>query len=143
VIVDLATLAVPLALVNSVAVVAAYSAFIAHGRLPEREMIARVRSRAASAPLGVRTAALAIADAGREERRRLTFRGSVGALWGTKDVFVPTSHADGVRAALPQAEIELWPGMGHHPQRERPAELAAFVERWAQGAGPLAAATAA
>ena len=29
--------------------------------------------------------------------------------------------------ALPQAQVSVWK-MGHHPQRERPSELAAFIE---------------
>lgn len=134
VIVDLATLAMPLALVNPLIVTAAYSTFVAHRRLPERELLARVRSRAASAPQGARAATIAIAAAGREKRRRLDFDGRVGVLWGTEDALVSTSHAKGVRKALPQAEFEFWPGMGHHPQHERPAELAEFIERRARAA---------
>jgi pimeloyl-ACP methyl ester carboxylesterase len=83
----------------------------------------------------VRAATIAIAHAGREQRRHLEFGGRVGALWGAHDALVPVTHADGLRAALPQSEIEFWPGMGHHPQRERPSELAAFVERWADPDG--------
>jgi pimeloyl-ACP methyl ester carboxylesterase len=138
VVIDVATLALPLALVNPLAVTAAYAAFVGHGRLPERELVARLSLRAARAPQGVRAATIALAAAGRDERRALAFGGPVGALWGTKDALVPAGHADGVRTALPQAKIEFWPGMGHHPQRERPAELADFVERWAGGV-PLAA----
>ncbi len=140
---DVATLALPLALINPLAVTAAYAAFVAHGRLPERELVDRLRWRARRAPQGVRAATIALAAAGRDERRPLAFSGPVGALWGTKDALVPTHHADGVRTALPQAELEFWPGMGHHPQRERPAELADFVERWAGGAALPAVAEAA
>jgi pimeloyl-ACP methyl ester carboxylesterase len=128
VIADIATLALPLALVNPLVVTGAYATFVAHGHLPERHLLAQLRRRARSAPLGVRAAVVAMAAAGREERQRLPFDGPVAALWGTNDALVPVSHADGVRAALPQAEIEFWPGMGHHPQRERVAELAAFIE---------------
>src|SRR4051812_22670243 len=63
VVIDLATLAMPLALVNPLTVTAAYAAFVAHRRLPERELLARLRRRAAKAPLGVRAAAVAIAEA--------------------------------------------------------------------------------
>jgi pimeloyl-ACP methyl ester carboxylesterase len=143
VIVDLATLALPLALVNPLVVTAAYATFVAHRRLPERGLVGRLRSHAARAPLGVRAATIAIARAGREERRRLVFDGPVSALWGTNDGLVPTSHAEGVRAALPHAELEFWPGMGHHPQRERPAELAEFIEHRASGAPPVASAAVA
>ena len=135
VIVDLATLALPLALVNPLTVTAAYTTFVAHRRLPERDLISRLRRRAARAPYAVRAATIAIAHAGRQEPRRLDFAGRVGALWGAHDALVPVTHADGLRTALPQSEIEFWPGMGHHPQRERPTELAAFVERWADPDG--------
>jgi len=135
VIVDLATLALPLALVNPLTVTAAYTTFVAHRRLPERDLINRLRRRAARAPYAVRAATIAMAHAGRQERRRLDFGGRVGALWGAHDALVPVTHADGLRAALPQSDIEFWPGMGHHPQRERPFELAAFIERWADSDG--------
>lgn len=146
---DLATLALPLALINPLTVTAAYAAFVGHGRLPERELLERLRHRAARAPLGVRAATLAIAHAGRADdglrHRRLAFGGPVAALWGTHDALVPQAHADGVRAALPQARIEVWDGMGHHPQRERPRQLAHFLAQHLAGAGadayarPLAA----
>ena len=131
VVVDLATLALPLALVNPLTVTAAYSTFVAHRRLPDRALLGRLRRRATRAPLGVRAATLAIAEAGRSERRRIDFHGPVAALWGAHDALVPTDHAAGLRRALPHAHVEFWPGMGHHPQHERPAALAEFVERWA------------
>src|SRR5436853_4268379 len=82
VVVDLATLALPLALVNPLTVTAAYSTFVAHRRLPDRELLARLRRRATRAPLAVRAATLAIAEAGRAERRRIELDGPVAALWG-------------------------------------------------------------
>jgi hypothetical protein len=30
--------------------------------------------------------------------------------------------------AFPQAQVSVWKKMGHHPQRERPSELAQFIE---------------
>jgi pimeloyl-ACP methyl ester carboxylesterase len=135
---DVATLALPLALVNPLTVTAAYAAFVGHGRLPERELLERLRHRAARAPLGVRAATLAIAHAGRADdglpHRRLAFDGPVSALWGTRDALVPPAHAAGVLAALPQAHVEVWDGMGHHPQRERPRQLAHFLAQHAAGA---------
>jgi pimeloyl-ACP methyl ester carboxylesterase len=71
-------------------------------------------------------------------RRGLAYDGPVVALWGDRDRLVPASHAAGVAAALPQARIEIWPGMGHHPQHERPDEL---VELMA-GAAPSPAVNA-
>lgn len=42
-------------------------------------------------------------------------------------LLVPPSHVDAVRRALPQARIEVWRDMGHHPQRERPGPLSALI----------------
>jgi pimeloyl-ACP methyl ester carboxylesterase len=44
---------------------------------------------------------------------------------------VPLGHTEAVKAALPQTHLEIWPRMGHHPQRERPAQLSRFIERHA------------
>ena len=66
----------------------------------------------------------AIAAAGRSPhgfaRRELGFDGPVAALWGERDALVPLAHLEALRRALPQAHVEVWAGMGHHPQRERP-----------------------
>jgi pimeloyl-ACP methyl ester carboxylesterase len=124
---DVATLALPLALANPLTVTAAYSTFVANRRLPDPDLVGRLRARARHAPLGVRAATLAIADAGREPVRQLRFSGPAGAVWGERDALVPRAHSDAVRRALPHACVEVWPGMGHHPQRERPRQLAHFV----------------
>jgi pimeloyl-ACP methyl ester carboxylesterase len=137
VVVDIATAALPLALINPLTVTAMYSTFVARRRLPEADLIARLRKRAARAPQAVRAATVAIAHAGREERRRFDFDGPVAALWGTHDALVPTAHASGVREGFPRAEIEFWPDMGHHPQRERPRQLAHYVERCAAARSTL------
>lgn len=42
---------------------------------------------------------------------------------------VPPAHRHGVQRAFLQAEIELWPDMGHHPVRERFDALLALVVR--------------
>jgi pimeloyl-ACP methyl ester carboxylesterase len=74
----------------------------------------------------------AIAAAGRSRRgfhsRDVNFEGPVAALWGARDALVPLDHTKAVRRALPQTHLEIWPRMGHHPQRERPAQLARFIE---------------
>jgi pimeloyl-ACP methyl ester carboxylesterase len=130
VVVDLATLALPLAFINPFLLSAAYAIFAGHGRLPERRLVARLRSDAARAPRGVRAAVTAIAARGREDQRRLRFDGRVGVVWGADDAVVPVSHAAGVRIAFPRAEIEAWPGMGHHPQDEHLADLVSIIERF-------------
>lgn len=51
------------------------------------------------------------------------------APWGDRDRLVPLAHLAGVRAALPQVEIHICERTGHHPQRERPEQLSALIER--------------
>ncbi len=132
---DLATLMLPWALVSPLLVTAGYTTFVAHGRLPSRDLTERLRRRAFQSAPGVRAAVTAIAAAGRSPRgfrsRRVAFDGPVAVLWGGKDALVPLAHTDAVRRALPQAHVEVWDGMGHHPQRERPAQLGRFIERHA------------
>jgi len=41
-------------------------------------------------------------------------------------------------AAFPQAQVNVWKRMGHHPQRERPSELAQFIEAACGHAHPSA-----
>jgi pimeloyl-ACP methyl ester carboxylesterase len=135
---DLAQLMLPLALVSPLLVTAGYTTFVAHGRLPSRDLTDRLRRRAFQSAPGVRTAVAAIAAAGRSKRgfhaRAVGFDGPVAALWGARDALVPLDHSGAVKAALPQAHLEVWPRMGHHPQRERPAQLARFIERHAAAA---------
>ena len=134
-VVDVAERALPLALLNPLVCTAAYSTFVAHGRLPSRDLVDRLRRRAWRSGPGVRAAVEAISHAGRDPRgpvhRPLKFDGPVAVLWGERDALVPRSHIRAVRIALPQAHVEVWPGMGHHPQRERPHQLALFVEEHA------------
>ncbi len=132
--------ALPLGLVNPLLVTTAYTTFVAHRRLPSRDLVARLRKRAFNSGPGLRTATQAIAAAGRSPRgfanRRVAFDGPVAALWGEHDALVPIAHGEAVLRALPQARVEVWPGMGHHPQRERPHELNRFIERAAARARP-------
>jgi hypothetical protein len=45
-----------------------------------------------------------------------------------RDRLVPLAHRGGVMTAFPQAQVSVWRNMGHHPQSERPSELARFIE---------------
>jgi len=132
---DVWQFALPVALVNPLTVTAAYTTFVAHGRLPSRDLMARLRRRAFRSGPGVRAATVAIAAAGHSARgfarRPVAFDGPVAVVWGARDALVPTAHISALRRALPQAHVEVWDGMGHHPQRERPVALAGFIERHA------------
>lgn len=130
-----AELMLPLALVNPLTVTAAYATFVAHHRLPSRDLMGRVVRRSFHSGPGVSTAVQALAAAGRSERafahRTIAFSGPVAALWGEHDALVPNEHVEALQRAIPQAHVEVWKGMGHHPQRERPMDLARFIERHA------------
>lgn len=134
-VIDVAMLALPIGLVNPLTVTAAYTTFVAQRRLPPADLTERLRRRAFHSSPGVRAATVAIAAAGRSRRRfadrRIRFDGPVAVLWGSKDALVPVSHTDALARALPQARIEVWERMGHHPQRERPYDLSQFIERCA------------
>jgi pimeloyl-ACP methyl ester carboxylesterase len=133
--------ALPLGLANPLVVTAAYATFVAHRRLPSGELVARLRRSSWHAGRGARMAVEALAAAGREAPRRRSFEGPVTALWGARDALVPPAHAEGVRHAFPQARVEVWDGMGHHPQRERPEVLDHFLTQALWSARPRARTT--
>jgi pyruvate dehydrogenase E2 component (dihydrolipoamide acetyltransferase) len=122
----------PFALSSSLAVNVAYSTMVTHRSRIEEATFARVKARARQALPGARTATMAVVAAGGSasdafHRRSIAFQGPVTAVWGDHDRIVPREHAAGVRRAFPQANIELWPGIGHHPQRECPEQLHRLV----------------
>ncbi|MCW2968226.1 MAG: hypothetical protein JWM71_1998, partial [Solirubrobacteraceae bacterium] len=55
-VIQVAELALPLALLNPLVCTAAYSTFVAHGRLPSRDLVQRLRRRAWQSGAGVRAA---------------------------------------------------------------------------------------
>jgi pimeloyl-ACP methyl ester carboxylesterase len=127
--------ALPLALANPITATGIYMGIVANGRMPDLKLLGRLRSRAWRMTPGIQLAAKAMADAGRSDeaffRRQVGYRGPVLGLWGSNDLVVSPSHAEGMATAFPQAEIIVWDGMGHHPQNERPECLARFVEHGA------------
>jgi pimeloyl-ACP methyl ester carboxylesterase len=128
------------ALSSRVIVTAGYLTMVTNGRLPRSELVDRVTSRGRHLVTGTGAAIRAIGAAGQSPhaffRRRVGYKGPVTAVWGDCDRVVPLSHQVGVRAALPQARVHVWRGMGHHPVRERLDDLVALI---ADAAGPRAA----
>ena len=122
----------PLALQNPVSALGVYMAVVGNGNLPDPELLARLRKNAYRWAPGAACANEAITAAGRSRRafyrRPLDYHGPVLALWGERDRLVPPAHRDGVMTAFPQAQVNVWKKMGHHPQRERPSELAQLIE---------------
>ncbi len=119
-------------LANPVTAYGVYMAVVGNGHPPDPELVARLRKNARRWAPGARCANEAITASGLSPRafyrRQLDYHGPVLALWGDRDRVVPLAHRAGVITAFPQAEISVWKKMGHHPQRERPSELAQFIE---------------
>ena len=134
--------ALPLALANPVTTLSAYIAVVGNGHLPDPELTERLRKNASRWAPGAQCANEAIAVSGFSERafyrRQPRYAGPVHALWGDRDRLVPLAHRAGVLSAFPQAQVSVWKRMGHHPQHERPAELAQFVEAACSRAHPPA-----
>jgi pimeloyl-ACP methyl ester carboxylesterase len=56
-----------------------------------------------------------------------------GLVWGLKDQFLPAGSLEYFQEHLPAGSPQLLlPGCGHLPQRERPAQVTAFVKRFVQ-----------
>jgi pimeloyl-ACP methyl ester carboxylesterase len=127
----------PWALSSRLLVTAAYLVAVTDHRLPPPELVERVTSRSRQLVDGTDQAIRAIAAAGRSaeafHRRRVGFAGPVTAVWGDRDRLVPSGHQAGLRTAFPQARIETWRGMGHHPANERLGELITLIAAAGQG----------
>jgi pimeloyl-ACP methyl ester carboxylesterase len=140
---NLVEAALPLALGSRLAVTAGYMTMVANGRVPERGLVDRVTSRGGGLVDGAREGTRAVVNAGlgREafHRRRLAYRGPVFAVWGEEDRLVPVSHHHGVLTAFPHANIEIWPGMGHHLVREGFDDLLSAICKAIEAGTPRAA----
>jgi pimeloyl-ACP methyl ester carboxylesterase len=123
----------PFTLTNPVAMTAIYSLWVANGARPDRALVDRCRREAFRVVGGARQALRTIVRCGIDKRaffrRRVDFHGPVTALWGDRDRLVPVRHAHRVQTTFPHAEVQVWEGMGHHPQRERIGPFSALLER--------------
>jgi pimeloyl-ACP methyl ester carboxylesterase len=57
------------------------------------------------------------------------------AIWGDRDEVVPTANAELLRAAVPQARIEILPGATHAVTYSRPEEVGALLVEFLAGPG--------
>jgi pimeloyl-ACP methyl ester carboxylesterase len=135
---SLTVAALPYLVTRTLLLDSVYASWVTNGVSPTQELRRRLAADAARFGPGVSAALEALAAAGLSPRayfrRPVGYDGPVAALWGERDALVPARHRHGLRAALPHADIHVWRAMGHHPQRERPAELAELV-RAAHAAG--------
>jgi pimeloyl-ACP methyl ester carboxylesterase len=123
----------PLVLSSRRAVTAGFLRMVTNGQAPERDVVERITNRAGELVAGAREGTRAVVDAGRDHdafhRRRINYDGPVFAVWGDNDRLVPVAHRHGVKAAFPQARIQVWYEMGHHPLSERFDDLLALVTK--------------
>jgi pimeloyl-ACP methyl ester carboxylesterase len=126
----------PFTLTNPVAMSIVYALWVANGRRPDHALIERCRKDAFRVVGGARQALRTIVRCGIDKRaffrRQIDYTGPVVALWGDRDRLVPVRHADRVYTSFPHADVQVWEGMGHHPQRERIRPFCALVERTAR-----------
>ncbi|MEM8696835.1 MAG: alpha/beta hydrolase [Pseudomonadota bacterium] len=54
-------------------------------------------------------------------------------LWGEEDRVIPLDHARRIEAAISDTRLITYPGVGHAPQEEIPAETAADVRAFMEG----------
>jgi pimeloyl-ACP methyl ester carboxylesterase len=136
----------PWVLTSRIAVATAYQIMVTNGRPPNRETVDRVTRNGRALVPGTREAVRAVANAGRGRdafsRRQVGYCGPVTAVWGDRDLVVPASHRKGLLAALPQARVQLWQGMGHHPPIERFEELVVLIMKAAAASAAERAAPA-
>ena len=52
--------------------------------------------------------------------------------WGDRDVITPTRCVDWFRTATPNAEVHVFPGVGHLPMLERPGQSARVLQEFVQ-----------
>lgn len=122
----------PFGLGSRTAVATAYRMMVANGMEPDDALIARVVDNGGRLVVGAREATKAVVRGGLSatafHRRRLEYGGPVVVVWGDRDRLVPIAHLAGVAVAFPEVDAQVWRGMGHHPQRERPARLATLLD---------------
>jgi hypothetical protein len=45
-------------------------------------------------------------------------------VWGSRDPIIPAAHGEHAHKITPGSRLEIFAGVGHFPQLERPADLA-------------------
>jgi pimeloyl-ACP methyl ester carboxylesterase len=128
----LAVRSLPLLVTRAPVLDVVYAGVVTSGLKPSDALRRRLAADAPTAAPGLQAAIEALACAGRSprafHRRPVRYDGPVTVLWGDRDAVVPPAHAHRVITGLPQSEVHIWPGMGHHPQREQPDRLAELVD---------------
>ena len=95
------------------------------------DFIRRQRQDAAAIPLRVW---LAILDQGLVDtdlqRTLPRLRAPTLLVWGSADPIMEEEMRQTLREALPQAEVKVFPGLGHNPFWEQPAQVAQVINQF-------------
>lgn len=70
------------------------------------------------------------------DRLYLTARLPVLIVWGANDPIIPAHHGQRAHEAIAGSRLEIFDGVGHLPQIERPARFVAVLERFIEETEP-------
>ena len=91
----------------------------------------RLREDAAAIPLRVWLAVLDQGLIDTDLQRTLPrLKAPALLIWGSDDPLMEREVRDTLREALPQAEVKIFPGLGHNPFWEQPAQCAEVINRF-------------
>jgi pimeloyl-ACP methyl ester carboxylesterase len=100
------------------------------------DFVRRQRQDAAAIPLRVW---LAILDQGLTDtdlqRTLPRLKAPALLIWGSADPLMEEEVRQTLREALPQAEVKIFPGLGHNPFWEEPAQCATVINEFLTGRG--------
>jgi pimeloyl-ACP methyl ester carboxylesterase len=105
------------------------------------DFLRRQRRDAAAIPLRVWIAVLDEGLSDSDLQRTLPrLKAPTLLIWGSDDPLMEEEVRQTLREALPQAEVKIFPGLGHNPFWEQPAQCAAVINRFLTAASKAAAA---
>jgi pimeloyl-ACP methyl ester carboxylesterase len=105
----------------------------------DADFIRRQRRDAAAMPLRVWLAVLDEALVDTDLQRTLPrLKAPTLLIWGSADPLMEEEVRATLREALPQAEVKVFPGLGHNPFWEDPAQCAAVINKFLTAAPPPA-----
>ncbi|HXB19122.1 MAG TPA: alpha/beta hydrolase [Steroidobacteraceae bacterium] len=99
------------------------------------DFLRRQRQDAAAIPLRVWLAVLDQGllddlDHGGLQRTLPRLKAPLLLIWGSADPIMDEESRATLRAALPQAQVQIFPGLGHNPFWEQPAKCAGVINRF-------------
>ncbi|HYL01631.1 MAG TPA: alpha/beta hydrolase [Steroidobacteraceae bacterium] len=105
------------------------------------DFLRRQRQDAAAIPLRVWVAVLDEGllddlDYGDLQRTLPRLKAPVLLVWGSADPIMDEELRATLREALPQAQVKIFPGLGHNPFWEQPAQCAGVINEFLTAAAP-------